>query len=59
MGGFLTDWFYFLLATFIGIWVGISIGVRLESRGWRQRGDHPFMNRMESGGRLYQVKREE
>jgi hypothetical protein len=25
---------------------------------WREKGDHDYINRMESGGRLYQVKRE-
>ncbi len=35
------------------------VGTRLEAQKWRSTGDHEYMNRVESRGRLYQVKREE
>lgn len=35
---------------------GVLLGQWLEARRWRAKGDHEYMNRMESGGRLYQVK---
>ena len=38
--------------------VGVCFGVWSEDRSWRERGDHEYMNRKESGGNLYQVKRE-
>jgi hypothetical protein len=43
-----------VLAFGLGCWVGQSG----EARIWREKGDHEHMNRKESGGRLYQVKRE-
>ena len=37
---------------------GAAYGAFQQNRCWRRKGDHEYMNRMESGGRLYQVKRE-
>lgn len=37
---------------------GLWVGALLADRRWRKRGDHDYRNRMESGGHLYQVKRE-
>lgn len=48
-------------AAVIALWgfvLGGLIGTWGRDRIWRQKGDHPYMNRMASGGRLYQVKRE-
>ena len=42
--------FVFGIAGLLGRWA--------EARQWRRKGDHDYRNRMESGGRLYQVKRE-
>ena len=49
------DW-YFILGSFI---MGYYAGWYVEARLWRSYGDHEYMNRKESGGKLYQVKREE
>ena len=38
--------------------LGGKFGMWMEARRWREKGDHDYMNRMESGGHLYQVKRE-
>ncbi len=37
---------------------GARFGMWVEDRRWREKGDHDYMNRMESGGRLYHVKLE-
>ena len=47
-----------VLALMIGLIMGICYGTWGEARRWRTKGDHDYMNRMESGGHLYQVKRE-
>ena len=39
--------------------LGGKLGMWAEGRRWREKGDHDYMNRMASGGHLYQVKREE
>ena len=36
--------------------VGVLLGQRAEARLWRERGDHEYMNTMESGGKLYLVR---
>ena len=36
---------------------GLLLGKWAEERRWRAKGDHPYMNRTESGGRLYNVQR--
>jgi hypothetical protein len=38
--------------------IGLGVGARLEASIWRDKGDHEYMNRMESNGNLYQVRRE-
>ncbi len=38
---------------------GAALGRWLEARIWRGKGDHEHMNRMASGGNLYQVRREQ
>lgn len=38
--------------------VGLLVGKWAEVRRWREKGDHDYMNCMESGGALYQVRRE-
>jgi len=43
------------LSGFIG---GLWLGSYLQARLWRGKGDHEYMNRMESGGNLYIVRRE-
>lgn len=37
--------------------VGLALGVWLEARLWREKGDHSFMNVHASGGHRYTVKR--
>lgn len=37
---------------------GMVFGKLAADRIWRRKGDHEYMNRMESGGRLYIVKQE-
>lgn len=49
----------FWLGTAIGCLVGLIIGKQGEAARWREKGDHEYMNRMESWGRLYYVKNEE
>ncbi len=34
---------------------GYVLGQQMEARHWRGKGDHSYMNRMESGGKLYRV----
>ncbi len=41
-----------------GFILGMMVGQYSEAAKWRLKGNHEYMNRMESGGRLYQVKRE-
>ena len=36
--------------------VGCALGMWLRDFKWREKGDHDYMNTMESGGRLYKVK---
>ena len=43
----------------LGLVVGATIVTWLADRRWRAVGDHPYMNRIESGGHLYIVKRED
>lgn len=38
--------------------IGMIFGVLAEAARWRRRGDHEYMNRIESGGKLYIVKGE-
>jgi len=40
---------------FFGVWVG----QKSEARRWRNKGNHEYMNRMASGGYLYEVKKEQ
>ena len=48
-----------IVAGFFGCFAaGLFFGQWLAHRRWRQSGDHAYMNRMESAGRLYTVKRE-
>ena len=49
------DWLYTAL---VGLTMGVMLGAWMEARRWREKGDHDYMNRKESGGRLYQVTRE-
>jgi hypothetical protein len=49
-------WWY---AALISLTVGVLLGVWMEARRWREKGDHEYMNTKESGGHLYQVKRED
>lgn len=46
-------WFMSFYLFVLGLWAGHAI----EAWAWRARGDHPYMNRRESGGRLYIVRR--
>ena len=50
------DWFYFGLWGMLGI--GFMLGQWGQARQWREVGNHKYMNRKESGGKLYQVKLE-
>lgn len=50
----MTDAMFILIAAVVGLYVGVV----LEARRWREKGDHEYMNRCESAGRLYFVKRE-
>lgn len=43
----------------VAISIGIVIGRWAEAEQWRHKGDHEYMNRKESGGRLYTVQRED
>lgn len=36
--------------------IGLAVGGALEARLWRLKGDHDYMNTMESRGRIYKVK---
>jgi hypothetical protein len=36
--------------------VGMVIGRLLEARRWREKGNHDYMNTIESSGRLYHVR---
>lgn len=47
-------WIVAVYALVGGLWAGAL----LADRKWREKGDHDYMNRMASGGHLYQVKRE-
>jgi hypothetical protein len=53
------DWETLFLGVAIGCLVGLIIGKQSEAALWRGKGDHPYMNRMESWGRLYFVKNED
>lgn len=48
-------WWY---AALVSLTVGVLLGVWMEARRWREKGDHDYMNCKESGGHLYQVRRE-
>lgn len=52
------NWAEFWWLFIIAFAFGVLLGQRLEALKWREKGDHKYMNRMASGGRLYQVKRE-
>jgi len=54
----MTDDLLFAFSMF-GFPLGLALGAYLEARIWRGKGDHEYMNRKESGGRLYVVKREQ
>ncbi len=36
--------------------IGMYLGMWMRDFKWREKGDHEYMNTMESGGRLYKVK---
>ncbi len=46
------------LVFFGGAILGLMIGRIAEARRWRSKGNHLYLNRMASGGRLYEVRRE-
>jgi len=39
--------------------LGMFCGSAIRDSRWRSKGDHDYMNRMESGGKLYQIRREQ
>ena len=47
-----------LVTAFPAFAIGLWLGAWAADRKWRRRGNHEYMNRMESGGHLYQVKNE-
>jgi hypothetical protein len=47
-----------MLSFFTGLAIGLLAGMKGRDRIWRGKGDHKYMNRMESGGSLYTVKRD-
>lgn len=42
----------------VGAALGFMLGAWLEAKRWRRKGDHEYMNLIESAGKLYIVKRE-
>lgn len=48
----------YLLCGLVGLTIGVWLGAWLEAKQWQAKGNHPYMNRKESGGALYQVRRE-
>ena len=42
----------------VGLAMGLALGVLLANRKWREKGDHEYMNTMASGRHLYTVKRQ-
>ncbi len=50
------DWIVALIA--FAFLCGVYVGMILRDGRWREKGDHPYMNKMESRGKLYQVKRD-
>ena len=52
---FLPALLFLIFMVFCG---GALFGQWARDARWREKGDHPYMNRMASGGYLYQVKRE-
>ena len=46
------------LAILVFFACGLLLGGWTQAAQWRRKGDHEYMNRMSSGGKLYQVKRE-
>ena len=52
------DWYMVFSAFVVGFWAGLWAGSYLEAIQWRRKGDHDYMNRKESGGKLYNVKAE-
>jgi hypothetical protein len=53
------DPFGFVTMLGMAFLLGLIAGALAERRIWRLKGDHSYMNRHESSGRLYIVKREE
>ena len=49
------DWYMVAGALVVGLWAGTW----LEAIQWRRKGDHEYMNRKESGGHLYTVRRDD
>ncbi len=43
----------------LALTLGCKLGMWAEAVRWREKGGHDYMNRMESAGRLYHVKRED
>ena len=52
------EYITFLAVLCVFFLVGLLLGTAGEAQRWREKGDHAYMNRKESGGRLYHVKRE-
>jgi len=48
----------YVVTAIVAFWLGMAVAMWGRDAMWREKGDHPYMNRMESGGQLYQVKRE-
>ena len=50
-------WTTTLLGFGIVFCLGVITGIKLRDWRWESVGEHAYMNRMESNGRLYLVKR--
>ena len=50
--------YWVVISVLCAFTAGLYLGGYLQAARWREKGNHDYMNRMESDGHLYIVKRE-